>query len=164
MKVVANATPFIALAKIKKLSLIKELFGEIFVPKEVYDEITIKGDRRKGASEFKRAPWLKVLEVKDRTKVDILLSELDKGEAEAIVLAQEIKADLLLIDEEKARVIARFAGLRYLGTVGLLLLAKKRKLIPMVKPVLERLINTGFRLSDKVYQAVITKANESKPR
>lgn len=99
--------------------------------------------------------------VVDRTKVNYLLTQLDIGEAEAIVLAQEKQADWLLVDENKARTIAQRLGLPMIGTVGLLLLAKQQGKIPAVRPQLDALRSHQFRLSHKVYALVLTQANES---
>lgn len=104
--VVTDATPLIAFSKIGQLHCLANLFGEIFVPQAVYDEVTISGKERSGVTEIVAADWLVVREVEDRSRVDYLLTQLDMGEAEALVLAQEIQADLVLVDERKARAVA----------------------------------------------------------
>ena len=83
--------------------------------------------------------------------VKSLLTKLGKGESEAIVLALETKADLVLLDDYKARATAEFMGLNMTGTVGMLSKAQKKGLISDLRPLLDELRAKGFRLSDKVY-------------
>jgi predicted nucleic acid-binding protein len=85
---------------------------------------------------------------------------LDIGEAEAIVLAQEKQADWLLVDENKTRTIAQRLGMRMIGTVGLLLLAKQQGKIATIRPLLDSLRHQQFRLSQKVYESVLKQVNE----
>lgn len=157
--VVADATPLIALAKIGQLAWLPELFGEIMVPGAVFSEIAIAGAGRSGAKEIQTADWLRVESVADRTRVAYLLTQLDVGEAEAIVLAQEKHANWLFVDEIKARTIAQRLGLQIIGA-GLLLYAKRQAKIVAVRPLLEALRIQQFRLSDKVYKAVLDQAGE----
>ena len=158
--VVSDATPLIALSKIGHLHHLADLFGEIFVPKAVYDEVTIRGRGRRGLKEIVAADWLVVREVDDHSRVDYLLTQLDIGEAEAIVLAQEIQAGLVLVDERKARAVAQRLGLEVVGTAGLFLLLKERGVIPEVRPLLDQLRSLNFRLSDRIYERVVLQAGE----
>lgn len=158
--VVSDATPLIALAKIGQLSWLADLFGEVLVPGAVYSEIVVAGVGRRGAAEIQSANWIRMEAVIDRTKVSYLLTQLDIGEAEAIVLAQEKHADWLLVDENKARTIAQRLGLHMIGTVGLLLLAKQQGKISTIRPLLDALRSQQFRLSHKVYELVLKQANE----
>ena len=86
--------------------------------------------------------------------------ELDPGETEALVLAEELHADWVLLDESKARRVAAILGLQHIGTVGLLLLAKQRGYVPHVRSLLDELRAQQFRLSDRVYQAILEQAGE----
>ena len=72
MIVVSNSSPLIALAKIGKLHILKELFGEIIIPKAVWNEVVVKGKGKPGAEEVEKAEWIKVREVKDRLSVEVL--------------------------------------------------------------------------------------------
>jgi uncharacterized protein len=103
--------------------------------------------------------------VVDTVFVSQLRLDLDDREAEAIVLAQEICADLLLIDDRAARDPPRGyparLGLRFIGLLGVLLEAKKARLLPAVKPALDDLVSrAGFRVRPSLYQAVLTSAGE----
>jgi predicted nucleic acid-binding protein len=102
--VVSNTTPLIGLASIQRFQLLEQLFREIHIPQAVYDEAVVAGREEGGAKrEVQTATWIKTLPVKDRLAVDMLLGELDLGEAETIVLAREIDADWVLMDEKKGR-------------------------------------------------------------
>ena len=102
MIVVSNTTPLIGLASIGQFKLLRKLFGEIYIPRAVYNEAVVFGREQGGAKrEVSGAKWVKVKEVKDRLAVEVLLDELDLGEAETIVLAREINADWVLMDEKK---------------------------------------------------------------
>ena len=95
-----------------------------------------------------------------RQALKILLDELDLGEAETIVLARELNADLVLMDEKKGRRKLTQLGLPKIGTVGILLKAKQVGLLSVIKPDLERLRRDGFSLSQRVIDAVLEQANE----
>jgi len=94
MIVVANATPLIGLTRIGRLAVLKDLFGSVLVPRAVNDEVVTDAPDRPGASEVHQADWIKVFSVIDRTKVDYRRSDLDPGEAEVLVLAEERNADI----------------------------------------------------------------------
>lgn len=89
-----------------------------------------------------------------------MLSQLDIGEAEAIVLAQEKEVDWLLMDEIRGRTIAQGLGLKVIGTVGILLLAKDAGFISEIRPLLDILLSQRFRISERVYRSVLERAGE----
>ncbi len=153
MKVISDSTPLIALSRINKLSLLKEYFGEVYIPQEVYEEVVTRGGNLFGAEEVASAEWIKVENVKNRIAVDALSIALDKGEAEAIVLASE-KDGMLILDEGDGRRTAESLGLKITGTVGLLLLAAADGKLEF-KKALDELIAVGFRLSEKEYKRLL---------
>lgn len=160
MKVICDAAVLIGLAKIGRLDLLRKLYGNIYIPLSVHKEVVVKGGRRQGAKDIDRAKWIKKIKIKDRTSVNLLISELGQGESEALVLSKELKADLLIVDDGRARTAAISAGFQIIGLAGLLLLAKQRNLIRTVKPLLEELIEKKFRLSEKIMQTILEKAGE----
>lgn len=87
--------------------------------------------------------------------------DLDKGEAEAIVLANEIDADLIILDETLGRFHANHIGLKITGTIGILLKAKENKIIDKIKPILEELAQKGIWLSKKLIRQTLIKASEN---
>ncbi|BAD84401.1 predicted nucleic acid-binding protein, containing PIN domain [Thermococcus kodakarensis KOD1] len=155
MIVVSDSGPLIALAKIEKLELLRELFGEIVIPRAVWAEVVEKGRGRPGSREVSEAEWIKVQDVNDRLSVEILMKEIEIGEAEAIVLARELNADLLVLDERIPRIIAKSLGIKVAGTLALLFIAKERGLLKEdLEPLLLELRTKGVRFSDKVVEAL----------
>jgi predicted nucleic acid-binding protein len=98
--------------------------------------------------------------VQDQRAVEVLLDELDRGEAETIVLARELNADWVLMDEKKGRRKVTELGLDKIGTLGILLKAKQVGLLPQIRPDVERLRAQGFSISQRVVDAVLRQANE----
>src|SRR5262245_46085955 len=140
MIVVSNTTPLIGLATIQCFDLLQQLFGRIYIPQAVYDEAVTTGRERGGAKlEVSSADWIETILVQDRLAVEVLLDELDLGEAETIVLARELDADWVLMDEKKGRRKVTELGLNKIGTIGILLKAKETGLLPQIRPDLERL-------------------------
>ena len=161
MIVVSNTTPLIGLASIQRFQLLEQLFGEIHIPQAVYDEAVVAGREVGGARrEVQTATWIETVPVKDRLAVDMLLGELDLGEAETIVLAREIGADWVLMDERKGRRKLAQLNMPKIGTLGILLKAKQTGLLPIVQLEIARLRRQGFSISQSVVEAVLRQAEE----
>ena len=160
MKVVSNAGPLITLSQVGKIHLLKKLYGTIIIPETVQYEIVVQGKGAAGAEEVGNASWINVQAVKNQLAVEFLRERLDAGESEAIVLATELKADLLLMDEARGRRISEAHGINLIGTLGFLAIAKKRGLITKVKPLLEQLISVGFYMSSDLYQVMLEQTGE----
>lgn len=126
MIVVADASPLIALSRVGRLSLLQELYGRIFVPVAVWNELVIDGQGRAGADHVASSDWIVSCRASNREMVAILEATLDPGESEAIALAEEIHADFLLLDEALGRAAAEHLGLKTTGLLGVLLEAKRR--------------------------------------
>src|SRR6266568_5010305 len=110
MIVVSDTSAIINLAMIGRLDLLHQLYNEVIIPAAVYQEIVVQGAGKPGAVEVQTQPWFKQQAVVDTACVSQLRRDLDEGEAEAIVLAREIGADLLLIDDLAARRHAALLG------------------------------------------------------
>ena len=146
---------------IGELDLIEKLYGTIYIPAAVFDEIVIQGEGQAGAEYIKNSSWIKVYPVQNTLLVKSLALQLDKGEAEAIALAIELSAYLVLLDEKRGRTIATQFNLCPLGLLGMLIQAKKMGLIPLVKPLLNKLRHqAGFWIDNKLYQYVLNAVNE----
>ncbi len=161
MIVVSNTTPLIGLASIQHFDMLRRLFGEIHISKAVYDEAVTSGREAGGAKrEVSKAGWIKTVEVHDRLAVEVLLDEMDMGEAETIVLAREIRAYWVLMDEKKGRRKLAQLGLNKIGTIGILLKAKQLGFLSLIRPELEKLQTQGFSISQAVIDAVLKQAGE----
>lgn len=160
MIVISDSTVLIGLAKIEKSELLQKLFKEIYIPNAVFKEVVEEGDGKPGSKSIKDSLWIIKKQVIDYTQVRLLMTVLDRGEAEVLVLAKEMKADLILIDEEKARKSATIAGYNVMGVIGILLVAKRIGLIKSIKTYIQKLQNEKFRLSEKIINRALKQAHE----
>jgi uncharacterized protein len=157
--VVADSGPLIALALGRCLHLLRDLYGKVLVPDAVWREVTEAGQGKTGAAEIAGASWLERTTL-GRGPDPLLRAELGPGEAEAISLAAD-RNGLLIVDERQARRIAEIAyGLRVRGTVGTLVLAKRRRLVAEVRPVLDRMREGGYYLADALIEAACASVGE----
>lgn len=164
-RVVSNASTLIHLAGIGKLELLWEFFGQVLIPVAVWREVVEEGKGRQGAAQVasaRAAGWIEVSAPRDQALLRLLERELDAGEAEAIALALEVSADLLLVDESEARRIAELYGLRRTGAIGLLLRAKREGKIASLRDELTRLRHeAGFWIDEDLLNRVLDSAGES---
>jgi predicted nucleic acid-binding protein len=163
-KIITNSTPIIGLSIISKLDLLNALFDTIYVPQAVYNEIVHQGSRKYGKDELKEAveaDKILLYEVKDSQMVNKMYGKLHEGELETIIGAKELELRFVLIDERAARNLAKVFLLRPIGTLGILLLAKKEGKIDKIQPLLDTLLEHDFYISKKLYQQVLKSANEA---
>lgn len=153
MIVVSNTTPILSLYKIGQLELLESLFSQVTVPKAIYNEIAILG--KEGYDVLDSVSYIRVVEVQNKIAASMLRSQLDYGEAEVIVLAAELGADFLILDEKKARKIAQANSQKVIGTIGILQAAKRKGFISDVKTQLDALIASGIWIDRKLYQSVV---------
>jgi len=162
MRVVSNSSALINLARIGKLTLLRELFGVLIVPDAVWQEVVVEGAGQPGADEIGSADWIQRQAVMNMQLVQALEQDLDAGEAEAIALSVEIGAKLLLMDESLGRETAQHLGLRYIRLIGALVMAKRRGLISAVKPHLDMLRDiAGFRVDAALYAHILKDQGET---
>lgn len=162
MKIVSNSTPLIALSRINELELLHSIFGSILIPDAVFDEVVLEGGGKAGVMEVANAPWIIKMEVQNVLAVSMLQMDLDAGEAEAVVLAKELGADFLLLDEKKARRVARNLEIKHMGTVGILGLAATKGLISNIDDIFDKLEQNGFRFKEEVRNKVKEETEHSK--
>jgi uncharacterized protein len=162
--VVSDTSPITNLAAIGQLDLLQGLYTRIIIPVAVYDEMVNVGKPVPGGVEVQTLSWIQTQVVADQQRV-ITIQEseenIDLGEAEAIALALELKADLLLIDERRGRIVATSYGLPVTGLLGVLVQAKQNNLIKAVKPLVDQLIEQAdFRVSNELYTTILQIAGE----
>jgi predicted nucleic acid-binding protein len=158
MIIIADSSPLIALAVISKLELLDKLYEKVYVPNAVFQELA--DNDRAFANELRRFLTGRIKEVKNRLAVDVLLSDIGAGEAEAIILALEQHPDAVLIDDLKARKFAKLRGLNIIGTLGILLKAKKEGLVQEIKPLLDDMLAANIRISEKIRELALQAAQE----
>lgn len=163
MIVISDTSVITNLAAIDQLQLLPQLYSQVSIPEAVYRELAEISPPVPGALEVQDALWLEVRQVTNRAIVERLQNEvrLDFGESEAIALALEVGADLLLIDERRGRAEADRLGVRITGLLGLLVEAKRKSLIVAVKPLMDALIVTStFRVSLVLYNQILGLVDE----
>jgi predicted nucleic acid-binding protein len=158
-KIVVNTSPWIALSICGYTKLLKQLYKEIYMPVGVKEEILAGREGGIGVNELKSSSWLKIRKVADAERVKFLY-ELECGEAEVIILAKEKKIKQVLIDEKVARLQAKVLGLEAIGTLGLLLKAKKRNLLSEIKPLIEKMLQKGIWIKKEIIEGILKEAGE----
>lgn len=146
---VADSGPIIAFARIGRLNLLRQVAGELVIPHAVYEELTGTGHERPGAAEVARGDWIQRRIVGDHAMVAQLPHVLHAGEREAIVLAEELQAPLL-IDEQRGRNMAIARGVTVLGSLRILIEAKRRGLIDRAQPVLDAMLAAGYWIDEEL--------------
>lgn len=164
MTVVSDTSVLIHIARIDRFSLLYRIYSGIIIPQAVWRETVEEGSERPGAPETRSARdagWIEVAAVESDTSAHRLLHQaLDDGEAAALALADQIGADLVLLDESAARRRAEGLGLRKTGTVGVILRAKQEGLIEEVRPELDALRATSFWIGNPLYRRILEAADE----
>lgn len=158
LNIISNTSPLINLSKIGRLDLLLSLYQDIAIPTAVYQEIVIEGNGRPGSTEIQLLcdqKRIKVKHIADNNICKALMRDIDRGEAEVITLALEIKHDLILLDESDARRVAKLFDLNCIGFIGVLLKAHKIGLIDNFKNTLDEAIEKGFRINPHLYQQLI---------
>jgi predicted nucleic acid-binding protein len=159
-RLVANTGPVIALASIDRLDILRTFFSSVQIPQAVHDEIMQGGSRFIGLTAYRRADWL--VTVPDTPLDPLLSSVLDKGEAAVITLARSTSADVVLIDESKARKIARTVyGLWVIGSARVLVEAKRCGMLDNVAAALQTMREHGYWIHDAIVQYTLREAGEA---
>lgn len=147
--IISDTSCFIALHKIGELDILQKLYGKVFTTPEV-------------ANEFgKKLPlWILIRSAKNKSRQQILELQLDKGESSAIALAMEITDSTIILDDYKARKIAEKLKIQTTGTIGVLVKAKLRKIVPSIRPYLERFKKIDFYISSALEKQALKESGE----
>ncbi|MBQ9361510.1 MAG: DUF3368 domain-containing protein [Lachnospiraceae bacterium] len=156
--VIVNSTPLIALASIGELDILKSVYGQITIPVAVFNEVTVKNG--KVADAIKSADWISVKEVQDSESKKMYKAKLHAGEVEVMILAQEMDADVVIIDDNAAKKTAEYLGLNAVGTMAVLLKAKEIGSITEVSSFIGKIVADGFFISSEVIKIVKDLAGE----
>lgn len=147
--IISDTSCFITLTNIGELELLHKLYGKVTTTLEI-------------ATEYGEPlpEWVEIVNAVDKSKQQLLELQIDKGESSAIALAIEIPDSIIILDDSKARRIANQLGLSYTGTLGVIVRAKLRGLIPSIKPLVAKIKQTNFRLTEELEQQALKQANE----
>ena len=157
---VVNTSPLVFLGNLGRLELLRHEGREVYIPRAVAEEIAEKLDAAAQMVRAACATWIQVHNVTDETAVTLVQASLHRGEAEAIVLATELSAERLVMDDQDARRFASRCGLTVIGTLGILLAAKQRGAIASLRAEINALSSLGFRVNPQLVTAVLESAGE----
>jgi uncharacterized protein len=145
--VLADSSPLITLARARYFDLLNEIYGEVIVSREVYDEITVAGAGLPGADEMRRANWIRTERnpIESSSELSAACAGLGAGERSIICLASALTTDLVLIDEERARRAAKSVGLVVAGSIAILERGAKLNRIPDLRSTYLKLLEQGIR-------------------
>ncbi|MCD4774195.1 MAG: DUF3368 domain-containing protein [Bacteroidales bacterium] len=147
--VISDTSSLILFHKIGELDILKKVYNNISTTPEVAEEF------------LEQLPeWIKIESVKDKKYQEFLETQVDSGEASAIALAKEMDKPLLLLDDLKARKLARKLNLKFTGTLGVINKAKQIGIIDKIKPIIDKLLSTDFRISENIINELLRINNE----
>ena len=156
----ADASFLIGLSLIEQWALLATLVERVYVASAVWTEVVEQGQDRPGAGQLQQATWVTHQAVRNRRAVEMLQVFLGAGEAETLVLAEEVACPLVFMDDFKGRQAAQAAGFRTMGVVGVLLVGKQMGRIRTLHPLLTQLQRQGFRLSRALVDMALRAAGE----
>ena len=159
-EVICNTGPIVALSMIHRIDILRHIFELVAIPEEVHKEILEGGTKNAGLENYRKVKWIKVMTLSK--PVDPLLkTSLDAGEAAVVGLARELGLNLVLIDERKARKIARtIYGLQVIGSARILVEAKRSGLLDNVGAALQAMRDGGYWIGDSIVDAALKQAGE----
>jgi predicted nucleic acid-binding protein len=159
-QIVADTGPLISLDACNQIQLLRELFSPVIVPREVARELSVGGPTGlpKGLTPSLRT-WIKVKALTEKPG-QLLLAALDDGEAAAIALAIELRCPRVLLDEPSARQVAQALGLNCIGSLGVLMSAKRQDLIAAVRPSIDLMFKNGIWLRKDLIDRALHEAGE----
>lgn len=147
--IISDTSCLIILNKIGELDLLRQLYNKVTITHDILLEY---GEQL--------PDWIEVQQAKDQYRQQLLEMQIDKGEASAIALALETADNTVILDDWKARRLAERLGLSVTGTLGVIIRAKNTGLIQSIKPYLEKIRETNFRISEELEQIALKEANE----
>ncbi len=147
--IISDTSCFIILTNIGELDLLQKVYGKVTTTIDI-------------ATEYGETlpPWVEISSVNDKYRQQLLEMQIDKGESSAIALALEIPNCVVILDDYKARKIAEHLGVNFTGTIGVIVKAKLKGIIPSIKPILEKIKQSNFRLSAEIELQALKEANE----
>jgi len=148
--VISDTSTLIIFHKINRLDLLRSVYDELIITPEIANEF---GNQL--------PDWIKIQSITDKKYQIFIETQVDLGEASAIALAKEYNDSLLLLDDLKARKLAVRLNLKITGALGIIHKAKQMSIISKVKPLINQLLETDFRISEKIIQEILSLNNET---
>jgi len=155
---VVNSTPIIALHGIGKLDVLSKMYDTVYIPHGVYEEVCVDGDVNRNA--LRAFSNFAILHISNENAKKYFKTALHKGEVEVMILADELNADICIIDDKLARGYAKHLGLTITGTLGLLMKAKERGILDLVTPCMDAMILNEIYISKALSESVKRLARE----
>lgn len=147
--IISDTSCFIILTNIGELNILQKVYGKIITTPDIAEEYSQP-----------LPEWVEIVTVKDKYRQQLLEMQIDKGESSAIALALETPGCTIILDDYKARVVAKQLGINITGTIGVIIKAKLKGIIPSIKPILEKIKQTNFHLSKEIELQALKEAIE----
>ena len=158
--VISNTSPLFYLHRLRHLDVLQKLYRQLVVPEAVRDELHVGRVQGEDTPEITAYDWLEIRAVRVPAVIH-LITDLGPGEAQVLALALEEPQSLVILDDGFARSVAKTQNIRMTGTAGVLIKAKQEGHIAAIAPLLDRLLQLGFRLSDVTKATILALAQES---
>lgn len=160
-KAVVNTTPLIALSHVGRLDILKNLYGGIIIPEAVYRELSVKPESVCKKAVDSSLDWIQVAKIKNQMAKSMYKTQLHDGEVEVMILAKEIAADVVIIDDANAKKHAKYLKLPVTGTLGVLIKAKQEGYVDKLKPILSQMEQNGIYISQSVIDMCLKQTGEA---
>jgi predicted nucleic acid-binding protein len=159
-KVVVNTNPLIALSHIGRLDILKQMYGEIFIPEAVYKELSVKKESICKIAVDKAQDWIIIKKISNQMAKTLYKTQLHEGEVEVMILTMEMSADVVIIDDANAKKYAKYLELPVTGTLGVLIKAKQRGYVDELKPILYRMMENGIYITQTLIERCLAEVGE----
>ena len=159
-KVVVNTTPLIALSHVGQLDVLKKLYGGIIIPEAVYRELSVKADSVCKKAVDSSLDWIQVGSIQNQMAKTMYKTQLHEGEVEVMILALEIGAEVVIIDDANAKKHAKYLELPVTGTLGILIKAKQKGYIDELKTILHCMTDNGIYISQSLIELCLRQVGE----
>ena len=156
---IVNTSPIFYLHRLGLLEILNKLYGDITIPEAVRDELEKGSTQGEDVPELENYPWIQIMNVGMPEYLNLIV-DLGLGESEVLAIATNHPSALVILDDKLARRIAEMQEFRLTGTAGVLLRAKEKGLIPVLKPIIDKLLNLNFRLKPGLVKAILELAGE----
>jgi hypothetical protein len=159
-KIIINTTPWISLSILGLTQTLPQIYNEIIMPAGVKEEILFPDIKKTGIEELSKSTWLKFYSIKNEM-IFSFAQDLDKGELEVIISAKELNLNNVMIDEKLGRLFAKNLSLNVVGTLGYLIILKRKQIINKIKPLIIMLQENNIWISENIKNYILTIANEN---